>query len=191
MRRPSWNKSQAIQQVISLKALLEPSDDDSPPPPPPMHHHPHPPQPQVSFFPSSSSASASSLTNSYAVTDCRPIWLRLRLRPLLLKNPLFTPSTTFRNLPLLGKNLRRLMTPTPTPTLLAPGLFSFFPLSFHDCFKVLEVRNLVQASCIFDYLWEKIVFWGSGESEGCVPEGVIRGFGVRWRLVLKWIYFCY
>ncbi|KAI4345687.1 hypothetical protein L6164_012787 [Bauhinia variegata] len=29
MRRPSWNKSQAIQQVISLKALLEPTDDDS------------------------------------------------------------------------------------------------------------------------------------------------------------------
>ncbi|KAK3417472.1 protein TIFY 4B [Eucalyptus grandis] len=30
MRRPSWNKSQAIQQVISLKALLEgPEDDDS------------------------------------------------------------------------------------------------------------------------------------------------------------------
>ena len=29
MRRPSWNKSQAIQQVISLKALMEPSDDDS------------------------------------------------------------------------------------------------------------------------------------------------------------------
>ena len=29
MRRPSWNKSQAIQQVISLKALLEPCDDDS------------------------------------------------------------------------------------------------------------------------------------------------------------------
>ena len=28
MRRPSWNKSQAIQQVISLKALLEPCDDD-------------------------------------------------------------------------------------------------------------------------------------------------------------------
>ncbi|XP_050118258.1 protein TIFY 4B-like isoform X2 [Malus sylvestris] len=27
MRRPSWNKSQAIQQVISLKALLEPNDD--------------------------------------------------------------------------------------------------------------------------------------------------------------------
>ncbi|XP_019178555.1 PREDICTED: protein TIFY 4B-like isoform X1 [Ipomoea nil] len=27
MRRPSWNKSQAIQQVISLKALLEPSPD--------------------------------------------------------------------------------------------------------------------------------------------------------------------
>ena len=27
MRRPSWNKSQAIQQVISLKALLEPSED--------------------------------------------------------------------------------------------------------------------------------------------------------------------
>ena len=25
MRRPSWNKSQAIQQVISLKSLLEPS----------------------------------------------------------------------------------------------------------------------------------------------------------------------
>ncbi|KAI4317891.1 hypothetical protein L6164_025721 [Bauhinia variegata] len=29
MRRPSWNKSQAIEQVISLKALLEPNDDDS------------------------------------------------------------------------------------------------------------------------------------------------------------------
>lgn len=27
MRRPSWNKSQAIQQVISLKALLETTDD--------------------------------------------------------------------------------------------------------------------------------------------------------------------
>ncbi|KAL5542022.1 hypothetical protein UlMin_009732 [Ulmus minor] len=27
MRRPSWNKSQAIQQVISLKALLEPGED--------------------------------------------------------------------------------------------------------------------------------------------------------------------
>uniref|UniRef100_A0A7N0TLQ7 Uncharacterized protein n=1 Tax=Kalanchoe fedtschenkoi TaxID=63787 RepID=A0A7N0TLQ7_KALFE len=27
MRRPSWNKSQAIQQVISLKALLEPTPD--------------------------------------------------------------------------------------------------------------------------------------------------------------------
>lgn len=45
MRRPSWNKSQAIQQVLSLKALLEPSDDSgagalrkivvSPPPNPP------------------------------------------------------------------------------------------------------------------------------------------------------------
>ncbi|CAA7394768.1 unnamed protein product [Spirodela intermedia] len=33
MRRPSWNKSQAVQQVISLKALLEPyhdADDDAP-----------------------------------------------------------------------------------------------------------------------------------------------------------------
>ncbi|KAI4304034.1 hypothetical protein MLD38_039598 [Melastoma candidum] len=29
MRRPSWNKSQAIQQVISLKALLEGTGDDS------------------------------------------------------------------------------------------------------------------------------------------------------------------
>lgn len=27
MRKPSWNKSQAIQQVISLKALLEPDTD--------------------------------------------------------------------------------------------------------------------------------------------------------------------
>ncbi|OMP04921.1 protein TIFY 4B-like protein [Corchorus olitorius] len=27
MRRPSWNKSQAIQQVISLKTLLESSSD--------------------------------------------------------------------------------------------------------------------------------------------------------------------
>ncbi|KAK7280075.1 hypothetical protein RJT34_25137 [Clitoria ternatea] len=42
MRRPSWNKSQAIQQVISLKALLEPPADDSTAPPPAvssaMHH---------------------------------------------------------------------------------------------------------------------------------------------------------
>lgn len=31
MRRPSWNKSQAMQQVISLKTLLEgPSSDDKP-----------------------------------------------------------------------------------------------------------------------------------------------------------------
>ncbi|KAK8555163.1 hypothetical protein V6N13_037472 [Hibiscus sabdariffa] len=44
MRRPSWNKSQAIQQVISLKALLESNEDSGacalrkilvcPPPPP-------------------------------------------------------------------------------------------------------------------------------------------------------------
>lgn len=27
MRRPSWNKSQAIQQVVMLKALLEPTPD--------------------------------------------------------------------------------------------------------------------------------------------------------------------
>ncbi|CAI0434088.1 unnamed protein product [Linum tenue] len=35
MRRPSWNKSQAIQQVISLKTLLEapPESDDGQPPP--------------------------------------------------------------------------------------------------------------------------------------------------------------
>ncbi|XVF63050.1 hypothetical protein PTKIN_Ptkin09bG0057600 [Pterospermum kingtungense] len=42
MRRPSWNKSQAIQQVILLKALLESNDDSgavSPPPlsPPPQN----------------------------------------------------------------------------------------------------------------------------------------------------------
>ncbi|XWS08917.1 hypothetical protein CRYUN_Cryun40dG0041800 [Craigia yunnanensis] len=30
MRRPSWNKSQAIQQVISLKALLESNEDSGP-----------------------------------------------------------------------------------------------------------------------------------------------------------------
>ncbi|XP_008811616.2 protein TIFY 4B-like isoform X5 [Phoenix dactylifera] len=47
MRRPSWNKSQAIQQVISLKALLEgrldsgdhpagPGFRQKPPPPPPV-----------------------------------------------------------------------------------------------------------------------------------------------------------
>ena len=29
MRRPSWNKSQAIQQVISLKALLETTSDSN------------------------------------------------------------------------------------------------------------------------------------------------------------------
>lgn len=29
MRRPSWNKSQAIQQVISLKTLLETTTSDS------------------------------------------------------------------------------------------------------------------------------------------------------------------
>ncbi|XP_024028836.1 protein TIFY 4B isoform X1 [Morus notabilis] len=50
MRRPSWNKSQAIQQVISLKALLEPCDDSgagalrrivaSTPPPPPTQNAP-------------------------------------------------------------------------------------------------------------------------------------------------------
>ncbi|KAL9255947.1 TIFY 4B-like protein [Drosera capensis] len=32
MRRPSWNKSQAIQQVISLKSLLEPPPPRPPPP---------------------------------------------------------------------------------------------------------------------------------------------------------------
>ncbi|GLU08920.1 hypothetical protein SLE2022_258040 [Rubroshorea leprosula] len=50
MRRPSWNKSQAIQQVISLKKLFESSGDSgagalrnvlvspSPPPPPPSQN---------------------------------------------------------------------------------------------------------------------------------------------------------
>lgn len=45
MRRPSWNKSQAIQQVISLKALLEPADDDSSA----THHHHHAPQVSLSL----------------------------------------------------------------------------------------------------------------------------------------------
>ncbi|MED6108071.1 Protein TIFY 4B-like isoform X1 [Stylosanthes scabra] len=45
MRRPSWNKSQAIQQVISLKALLEPPNDDAPAAVP-THHSTSPPQPQ-------------------------------------------------------------------------------------------------------------------------------------------------
>ncbi|XP_058769706.1 protein TIFY 4A-like isoform X3 [Vicia villosa] len=53
MRRPSWNKSQAIQQVISLKALLEPTDDDSPAPVSSAihrhhHHHVQPPQGNLS-----------------------------------------------------------------------------------------------------------------------------------------------
>ncbi|KAL1342622.1 hypothetical protein HN51_029151 [Arachis hypogaea] len=49
MRRPSWNKSQAIQQVISLKALLEPSNDDAPAVVPTLHSTSPPrppPQPQ-------------------------------------------------------------------------------------------------------------------------------------------------
>ncbi|KAK1295758.1 Protein TIFY 4A [Acorus calamus] len=49
MRRPSWNKSQAIQQVISLKALLESRPPSSAlrrkvPPPPPQHPPPPPPE---------------------------------------------------------------------------------------------------------------------------------------------------
>jgi len=53
MRRPSWNKSQAIQQVISLKTLLEATPETESPrrrlyiPRPP----PHPPDntPRVRF----------------------------------------------------------------------------------------------------------------------------------------------
>ncbi|CAL1383043.1 unnamed protein product [Linum trigynum] len=56
MRRPSWNKSQAIQQVISLKTLLEAppeSDDGQPPPrrryiPRPDNAHRAPANPSVS-----------------------------------------------------------------------------------------------------------------------------------------------
>ncbi|KAK1271664.1 Protein TIFY 4B [Acorus gramineus] len=49
MRRPSWNKSQAIQQVISLKALLESRPTSAAlrrkvPPPPPQHPPPPPPE---------------------------------------------------------------------------------------------------------------------------------------------------
>ncbi|KAH7653063.1 Tify domain-containing protein [Dioscorea alata] len=44
MRRPSWNKSQAIQQVISLKALLEPQPTDAAADPgPPIRPKPPPP----------------------------------------------------------------------------------------------------------------------------------------------------
>uniref|UniRef100_A0A6V7QX71 Protein TIFY n=1 Tax=Ananas comosus var. bracteatus TaxID=296719 RepID=A0A6V7QX71_ANACO len=57
MRRPSWNKSQAIQQVISLKALLEGRPDSAttatrqkpPPPPPPPPPHPPPPPPHINL----------------------------------------------------------------------------------------------------------------------------------------------
>ncbi|KAL2324438.1 hypothetical protein Fmac_023496 [Flemingia macrophylla] len=59
MRRPSWNKSQAIQQVICLKALLEPSDDDAPPPPPP----PQAPPPDDDIHKSPSSGDKPAETN--------------------------------------------------------------------------------------------------------------------------------
>ncbi|WJX20898.1 Protein TIFY 4B-like isoform X1, variant 2 [Trifolium repens] len=62
MRRPSWNKSQAIQQVISLKALLEPTDDDLPAPVGVSsaihhhhHHHPQPPQRNLNEAPAKGS----------------------------------------------------------------------------------------------------------------------------------------
>ncbi|KAL5538738.1 hypothetical protein UlMin_045808, partial [Ulmus minor] len=42
MRRPSWNKSQAIQQVISLKALLETTPDSNSDGAPMRLHIPHP-----------------------------------------------------------------------------------------------------------------------------------------------------
>lgn len=45
MRRPSWNKSQAIQQVISLKALLETSSDYEATEAPKKLHIPRPENP--------------------------------------------------------------------------------------------------------------------------------------------------
>ncbi|XP_050218262.1 protein TIFY 4B isoform X2 [Mercurialis annua] len=69
MRRPSWNKSQAIQQVISLKALLETSEDSGagalrkilvsrPPPLPPVN--------------SNSADSAREASDNYNINDSAP-----------------------------------------------------------------------------------------------------------------------
>nr|POE50562.1 protein tify 4a [Quercus suber] len=54
MRRPSWNKSQAIQQVISLKALLEPCDDDDVSATHNLRRRVVPPQSQPGHVPSNS-----------------------------------------------------------------------------------------------------------------------------------------
>lgn len=50
MRRPSWNKSQAIQQVISLKALLEPNEDSGAGVLRKIVASPHNDPPRVTFF---------------------------------------------------------------------------------------------------------------------------------------------
>ncbi|KAF9682926.1 hypothetical protein SADUNF_Sadunf05G0158600 [Salix dunnii] len=56
MRRPSWNKSQAIQQVISLKTLLEATPETESPRPRPYipRPPPHPPDSSPSVPPNSS-----------------------------------------------------------------------------------------------------------------------------------------
>ncbi|CAL0320446.1 unnamed protein product [Lupinus luteus] len=59
MRRPSWNKSQAIQQVISLKALLDPDDDHH-------HHHHHHHHPNPNPRDSASTASLHQMTIFYS-----------------------------------------------------------------------------------------------------------------------------
>ncbi|KAK2998972.1 hypothetical protein RJ639_024645 [Escallonia herrerae] len=72
MRRPSWNKSQAIQQVISLKTLLEP-------PPPPdsdagarrSRYIPHPENPLLVANKGTSADTEASVSAEESVPDRR------------------------------------------------------------------------------------------------------------------------
>ncbi|GAB4851035.1 Protein TIFY 4B-like isoform X1, variant 2 [Ancistrocladus abbreviatus] len=63
MRRPSWNKSQAIQQVISLKSLLEPAPSPASTAPPPPPKAPLPPPPQNSPPVTSNTATSNSCSS--------------------------------------------------------------------------------------------------------------------------------
>ncbi|XP_073100430.1 protein TIFY 4B-like isoform X2 [Elaeis guineensis] len=113
MRRPSWNKSQAIQQVISLKALLEgrPEFGDAPVG---AGYRQKAPPPRPAALPSPQEADGDSMTPPKEPSPSPSPYRRRDPIP-----PVFDPGEPSCRFPVAGRDQQPLETPSPSPRVTA------------------------------------------------------------------------